>query len=1192
MNEDDPMSFVRLARDHRYLSDHKLRGRPILSAALQIGTLLSAARDTTAPVVLSSVAFLNEAAITGGVELNVRYSERCMDVLVGDLRTATASVRLVAKAPPKLEPLSWEGLDEATRRFRDWRDKECPLEFGPGYDVVRSVRRKGNRVVALVNDNTPADSCELIPVSYIDAIFQLLAFASGEPNGGGFPWTVRRVHVTRCAVGPLYCQIEVGKDRLTGDGRILSAQGEVVAFFDGIRLSRPSNHGAEPGPVYRIEWSPVASFSADSDDDARTVEVSAQPTDAFAAFVELCDQIKGALREKTPKLRVITRDPEGANLNVKLKPFAAAVGAMLRSLRIEYPRTALQWLNLPSVVTPGTLPPARSVPEASWIDSGWMHPVPAPILEPSGSPHLPGHWLVIGGLGAIARALAPTFPKLGCTNLTLLSRRNPSAEEEQFIASLSETMSVRHVRADITDERFQWPAGTGRCDTIVNAAGALDDALFLRVSEEQINKVWSPKIHAAHRMGEFLDAHPDATMVTFSSIAAVKGNRGQSVYAAANAYQDAYAEQYRCRGRRWYSLLWGLWDAGMGQSVSVGARALGYPILDADKGHALFVEALSRPPGAYVLIDLSTSRTDPAGPTNSHRHTKQEGTIPMTRTLEDQVCRALEEVLERPHVNPQDSPDDLGLDSMMAVEASALLADRGIEIEPADFFGHSTVREIADHAASEIDRSAASRTSAREERDMRTALHPEETPVLTVPRATTSPERFPSVAPTLSTPRSLIAPDEPAHLFQTYLFDQYAPRRPDDGALTRTFPDTLSNLNGDSPLDPVIDEISKDDRQLVAHGDYFYEPVVQSSRGSHIRVDGGWKLNLASYSYLGLIKNEFIEARAAAELRRTGTAAHGVRLLSGTAMIHRQLERRIAHFIGREDSIVFSSGYMANVATIAALVGSGDLVVGDSLNHASIVDGCRLSGADFRSYAHNDPRDLDRVLKHASFRRVLVVTDAVFSMDGDVADLPAIVEVCRKHRAALMVDEAHSIGVLGATGRGVAEHFGLEPDSIDVSMGTLSKAIPSAGGYVSGSNDLVFALKNSARGWMFSAAIPPAQAAAADAAFELIAASPERVSALRALTERYRSSLQDLGLDTMHSTTPVVPVRCGTSEQALALAKRCQERDLFVQPITYPTVPKLSPRLRTIVNLSHTVDDLKYAVSVIATAAREISLIS
>ncbi len=324
-------------------------------------------------------------------------------------------------------------------------------------------------------------------------------------------------------------------------------------------------------------------------------------------------------------------------------------------------------------------------------------------------------------------------------------------------------------------------------------------------------------------------------------------------------------------------------------------------------------------------------------------------------------------------------------------------------------------------------------------------------------------------------------------------------------------------------------------------------------------------LMMSSYSYLGLLGHPTINRAAQEALATFGTGTHGVRLLAGTNSLHVELERAIAQFNGTESAVAFSSGYVTNIAVISAFASRGHVVICDRLDHASIFDGCVLSGAKLMVYRHNDMGALKRRLEQAGNAGKLVVVDAVFSMDGDIVNLPEVVQLCRHYGAALMVDEAHSLGVLGSFGRGIEEHFGLNPEAIDIKMGTLSKTIPSIGGYVAGSAALVNALKHNARAFIFSAALPGPQAAAAHAAFGVIHEEPDRVRRLHENAERYSSALRRLGFDLLKTTTPIVPIMCRTELMTYKMTRLCQANGVFVLPIVYPAVPSKHPRLRTTV---------------------------
>jgi glycine C-acetyltransferase len=374
---------------------------------------------------------------------------------------------------------------------------------------------------------------------------------------------------------------------------------------------------------------------------------------------------------------------------------------------------------------------------------------------------------------------------------------------------------------------------------------------------------------------------------------------------------------------------------------------------------------------------------------------------------------------------------------------------------------------------------------------------------------------------------------------------------------------------------------------------YFYlQPTVGVTNHRVTMKDGREMVMLASYSYLGLIGHPEIDAAAKAAIDEYGSGAGGVRLLTGTTDLHERLEQRIAEFTKREDACVYSSGYVTNVAIITGMTGPNDLVLMDKLDHASIVDGCLLSGAKWHTYRHNDMDHLEKLLaKNAGqFESILVVADSVFSMDGDVMDLPTTKALCERYGARLMVDEAHSIGSLGATGHGIEEHFDMI-GSIDLKMGTLSKSIPSVGGYCAGAHDMVDYLRHMSRPFIFSAALPPAQTAAALAAFDVIEAEPWRVERLQVVQTTYADGLKSQGWDTMDSTTCVVPVLVGDEAKTMDLTRMLFDRGVFVCPIVHPAVPKGSDRLRTCLMATHTDEDLELVLSAFSESGKQLGLI-
>ncbi|HEY6838883.1 MAG TPA: 8-amino-7-oxononanoate synthase [Geobacteraceae bacterium] len=369
--------------------------------------------------------------------------------------------------------------------------------------------------------------------------------------------------------------------------------------------------------------------------------------------------------------------------------------------------------------------------------------------------------------------------------------------------------------------------------------------------------------------------------------------------------------------------------------------------------------------------------------------------------------------------------------------------------------------------------------------------------------------------------------------------------------------------------------------------------VIEGSQGRRVVLDGREVLLLCSNNYLGLADHPKLKEAAIRAVERYGTGSGASRLVSGTMDLHAELERRIALFKGTEEALLFNSGYAANTGIISALVGRGDTVFSDRLNHASIVDGCLLSRAKFVRYPHNDMVALRRLLQEsAPAGRRLIVSDGVFSMDGDLAPLAELVALKREFGALLMVDDAHGTGVLGATGRGSAEVAGVMTD-VDIHMGTLGKGLGGFGAYAASSREVVSYLINKARSFIFSTSLPPAVLGAALAAFD-IAASQEGAmlrSALQRNTSLFRTALEQAGFDTMGSATQIVPLFVGEAVPTMTFSKRLLEAGVFVQGIRPPTVPAGSCRLRCTLMATHTEEDLAEAVAAIAAIGRDLAVV-
>lgn len=367
--------------------------------------------------------------------------------------------------------------------------------------------------------------------------------------------------------------------------------------------------------------------------------------------------------------------------------------------------------------------------------------------------------------------------------------------------------------------------------------------------------------------------------------------------------------------------------------------------------------------------------------------------------------------------------------------------------------------------------------------------------------------------------------------------------------------------------------------------------LIESPTGSAVIIDGRPVILMASNDYLGLATHPTLKQAAISATEQFGVGAGASRLVSGTLPPHRELETALAAFKGTEAALVFSSGYLANIGLLPSLIGSGGLVLADRLCHASLIDGCRLSGADFHRYRHRDLDHLASLLsKQASRRKTLIVTDGVFSMDGDLALLPDLLDLADRYEAQVLVDDAHGTGVMGPEGRGTLEHFGVE-SRLPFHMGTLSKALGTSGAYVAGPDTLIRYLVNRARSFIYTTAPPPATAAAARAAIAVLRAEPERRARLWRNREHFCAGLRALGFTTTDTQSPIIPVLLGDPQKAMTMAERLLQQGVYAPAIRPPTVPQETSRIRTTVTADHTVEQLDHVLAAFKTVGLELGLL-
>lgn len=379
--------------------------------------------------------------------------------------------------------------------------------------------------------------------------------------------------------------------------------------------------------------------------------------------------------------------------------------------------------------------------------------------------------------------------------------------------------------------------------------------------------------------------------------------------------------------------------------------------------------------------------------------------------------------------------------------------------------------------------------------------------------------------------------------------------------------------------------------EVKAAGLYNYFRVIASAQDPVVVMDGREVIMLGSNNYLGLTNHPEVKRAAQEAIAKYGTGCAGSRFLNGTLDVHVQLEEKLAEFMGKPAALTFSTGFQVNLGVISCLVDRGDVVYLDKLDHACIIDGARLGFGTVVKYEHNNVADLERRLATKDPKKAaLVVVDGVFSMEGDIVDLPALVSICEKHGARLMVDDAHGIGVLGEHGKGTAEHFGLE-ERVDLVMGTFSKSLASVGGFIVGEERVINWIKHRARSLIFSAAPPPASVAAVLKAVEIMQREPERRQRLWENTAFMKRELANLGFNTGDSRTPVIPVVVGEDRLCFFMAKRLEQEGVFVNPVVSPAVPPGRALLRTSYMATHTREQLERALGAFAKVGKEVGLI-
>jgi len=391
----------------------------------------------------------------------------------------------------------------------------------------------------------------------------------------------------------------------------------------------------------------------------------------------------------------------------------------------------------------------------------------------------------------------------------------------------------------------------------------------------------------------------------------------------------------------------------------------------------------------------------------------------------------------------------------------------------------------------------------------------------------------------------------------------------------------------------LVDKLSQytAPQQAKAAGIYPYFRVIESDQDTEVIINGKKVLMFGSNAYLGLTNHPKVKEAAIEATRKYGTGMAGSRFLNGTLDIHIELEKRLADFVGKDDAIVYSTGFQVNLGVVSCLTGRQDYILWDELDHASIIEGHRLSFSNKLKFKHNDMLSLKRQLRKCAVNKVkLIVVDGVFSMEGDVANLPEIVKLCERYNANLMVDEAHSLGVFGRQGRGVCDHFGVT-DKVDLIMGTFSKSLASIGGFIAGDADIINYLRHNSRSYIFSASNTPAATAAVNAALDIMISEPERIENLWKLTDYALKGFREMGCEIGNTSTPIIPLYVRDNDKTFMITKELFEEGVFVNPVVSPAVASADTLIRFSLMATHTFDQLNFALDKIEKIFRKMDLL-
>ena len=794
------------------------------------------------------------------------------------------------------------------------------------------------------------------------------------------------------------------------------------------------------------------------------------------------------------------------------------------------------------------------------------------IVKPDGS------YLITGGLGALGLQVANWLAEEGAKSLILLGRNQPSESVRREIDKLEQQgVAVNVIQADITDYEALEKALTSLSPSlqvpkspirgIIHAAGILDDGLLKTLSWSRFQKVLQPKVTGAWNLHLISEKLPLDWFVCFSSVVSVFGAAGQSNYAAANAYMDNLISYRHSLGLPGTSINWSIWnEVGMANRLTSGQQQnltqQGLKAIAPKQGLKVLKQLLQqqttqtivfpvdwttfldRQPNNPFFAKLRPQTTAKPATSSFLQQLAQTAKSDLYEVLQSHIREQIAKVLgfsDPEDIDTQEKFADLGMDSLMAVEfKNSLQASLGDAVSLTAAFDYPTVELLTEYIAGELTEEI--------------------------------------IAVKVSQP-SVPTPDVPQTSSDNKLNGK-------DSTATKRTPVNIQPEFTQFKLTPEYINLKKDLERVEQLGNPFFS-LHQGIAKDTIKTGDCELINYSSYNYIGMSGDlKVIEATQLA-IAQYGTSVSASRVLSGERPIHLELEKAIADLIGTEDAIIYVGGHATNVSTIGHLFGEQDLIICDALSHNSIREGCNLSGATVIDFPHNDTQALEAILERerTKYQKVLIAIEGIYSTDGDLAPLPEIVELKQHYQTFLLVDEAHSIGVLGLSGGGIREHLNLQPTDVDLWMGTLSKSFASCGGYIAGCSELIQYLKYTAPGFVFSVGMSPANTASALAAIALLKAEPERAIKLQSKAKFCLSLAKSKGFNTGKSAdSPIIPIIVGEPNKAVRLSQLLQQEGINVNPMVYPSVAYDAARLRFFITCLHTEAQIQFTMNTLETA--------